>query len=121
MKKIVILSVAMLCAFAASASSARAAVYAGVLKNTTHITITYQVKVNNGAWITHTLRPGQSLAYSFPSPGATLHLRYDNRLGDGRVTVTNTTIVMHGCDRPGNGWLQRFILVNDGRTLVVVR
>lgn len=126
MFKFASLSLAVLAAFGACSTSAQAqsSVLAAVLRNDTRITISYQVKLGNGAWKTQTLRPGQSLYYHLPYPwgvGKTVYLRHDNRMGDGRVTFTNTTIVMHGCRRPADGWLQRFTLVNDGRTLVVAR
>lgn len=106
------------------AAQAQTKVLSGVLRNDTHLVITYQVRLNNGAWMTHTLRPQQALAYSLPYPrgvNQTVYVRFDNTLGDGRITFTNTTIVMHVCSHPNYGWLQRFIIVNSGRNVTIAR
>ena len=96
-------------------ASAQVSYYAGVVKNNTDIKVTYQYKHNNGAWVTVSLSPGQKHVYSFRNPAGnqTVHLRFDRRLGDGKLTYTTTTLAMHGTTNPNDGWLQIFNRVND--------
>jgi hypothetical protein len=104
-------------------ANAQTSYMSGVVKNNTDIKITYQYKQNNGAWVTVSLSPGQKHVYSYraPSDNRVIHLRFDNRLGDGRVTYTNTTLAMHGTGNPNSGWPQIFIRTNDGYSLHLQR
>jgi hypothetical protein len=98
-------------------------VYAGRIKNNLGIPAAYQYQYNGGQWIMLTLAPGQIHEFSVPSRYATttvINVRYDSRLGDGRLTLRTVRLAMHGCDRPNNGWLQCFIRVNT-RDVVLAR
>jgi hypothetical protein len=115
----------LVAAFAAAgfASQAQAQTYyhAALVKNATRATIAFQVKVDNGAWFTYTIRPGQSMAFSKLYPQLVgnhqVLIRYDYVVNDGRVTFKTQTLKMHVTRNPNQGWLQTFTLTNGGRNL----
>ncbi|MBY0522605.1 MAG: hypothetical protein K2R98_04380 [Gemmataceae bacterium] len=105
-------------------AQAQGSVLSGVLKNNTNIVVTYQVLVPGGSWRMYSLQPGQSRAHVLPYPsgvGKSIQIRFDNTLGDGKLTLTNTTIAMYSCAKPEQGWPQNFIRTNDGENLHLPR
>lgn len=106
-----------------SEAEAQQNVLAAVVFNNTHLTIPYQIRVGNGPWTTYRLARGKRLAYSFPYPASNtpvVYIRYDNDLTT-RVNLLTTTLVMHVCKRPGDGWLQTFTVINSGRNVALMR
>lgn len=99
---------------------------AGTIRNDLPVTMAYQYKVNDGAWVTLRLAPGQKHEFSFLYPqashGKTVHIRFDHVANDGnRVTFHNTTLAMHVCKHPSLGWSQVFIPTNSGRNVALSR
>lgn len=112
----------------AVASQSRAAdpgVLSGIVRNDTNMTVNYQYRIDNGAWTSLSLAPGQSHTFSMPFSGANLNrvtaIRFDHVLGDNVVTNQNTTLVRYSCKTPDQGWMQRFIVTNDGKNLALAR
>src|SRR5688500_9077883 len=110
--------------FGTTASLQAADVVSGIIRNDTKATFNYQAKLNNGNWVTYSIAPGQTHVFSFPygqHQGKTIHIRYDSIVNDGRTTLTTTTLAMHGCKHPNQGWVQRFIITNSGKNLYLAR
>lgn len=106
------------------ASPANAQWYAGSVRNNLGFTMSYQYQHNGGRWITKTLRAGESHAFAVPSSLATrtvIKIRFDNRLGDGRLTYTTVGLAMIGTSNKYYGWRQNFIRVNDQKTVYLAR
>lgn len=106
-----------------SQADAQQSVLSGVISNNTHLTVPYQIRVGNGQWTTYRLPRGARLAYSFPSNMKNVpvvYVRFDNDMTS-RTNLQTTTLLMLGCSRPGDGWLQSFTIVNFGRNLALMR
>ena len=111
----------------ASADQAQAQYYGAVVKNNLKITVAFEYRVNGGAWIVHTLKPGASVAFSQTNAWIQknkkyeVDVRFDNRMSDGKYTPTVQRLVMWGCSEVRYGWGQAFINVNDGKDVMLHR
>jgi hypothetical protein len=108
-------------------AQAQGGVYGAVIKNNLPFDVTFQYSFNNGPWTTVSLRKGSTMQFSVPNswfranPGksVTVMVRYDTRLGDGKVTFRPRKLNMWSTDKPANGWMHSFILVNDMKDVML--
>jgi hypothetical protein len=106
------------------AAPANAQFYTGSVRNHLGVKMSYQYQHNGGRWITKTLLPGQSHAFSVPSNLASstvVMIRFDNRINDNRTTLTTVRLAMLGTTEKYHGWRQNFIRVNDMRDVMLAR
>jgi hypothetical protein len=106
------------------AAPANAQYYTGSVRNNLGVRMSYQYQVNGGVWKTQTLPPGHSHAFSVSSSQASstvVMIRFDNRMGDNRLTFTTVRLLMIGTNEKYYGWRQNFIRVNDMIDVILAR
>jgi hypothetical protein len=104
--------------------AAKKEVLAGQIKNNLPFTVYFQARIDKGAWITYKINPGKTLCFSFPYPAGSnrrISVRWDNTLGDGKVTNSETPLAMWVCSKPENGWMHTFDYYNDHKHIRLFR
>ncbi len=111
---------------AAEQASAQTHYISGVIRNNCKFTVNFQYRhksVQNNAWITVSLKPGNQAIFShvYPATNDPIEVRFDHTLKDNTTVFKYTTVARHVCKRPIDGWLQVFVPVNDMRNLHLAR